>query len=231
MATLTQATPGNVRMIDDEWFFVRLFRGVRALVRLFRDPDDTEQVFVAGVNLGKGSIGRVVERLTAVPSGRRLMTEQLSIDSHSVDLATLAALPAGTLGHEYAHFLESRGLTPDLFRAPENVRHAEARYVAQRIRQTHDLWHVLTGYQTDVPGEVLLQAFAYAQLRVPLPLLVAFFGTLKVMSRRPSFAKETLGAFRRGKATSFLLPQVWEESWNVPVATLRERLHITPLAT
>jgi ubiquinone biosynthesis protein COQ4 len=231
MATLTQVSPGNVRMIDDEWLVVRLFRGARALARLFRDPDDTEQVFVAGVNLGRHSILQVIERLHAVPSGQRLVAERRSIDSQSVDLEALAALPEGTLGHEYATFLRSRDLTPDLFQAPGNVRNAEVRYVVQRIRQTHDLWHVLTGYQTDVSGEVLLQAFAYAQLRVPLPFLIAFFGTLKVASRRPSFVKEALGAFRRGAATSFLLPEIWEEVWNVPVNELRARLGISPFTT
>ena len=37
-----------------------------------------------------------------------------------------------------------------------------AAYLAQRMRQTHDIWHVLTGYATDVAGEVQLQAFTLA---------------------------------------------------------------------
>lgn len=224
MATLTHAPTSSVRMLEDESRVVRLFRGIRALVRLSRNPDDTEQVFIAGENLGGRAILQLIDRVRAVPSGRRLLAERLSIDSRSVDLAALAALPPGTLGHEYARFLTSRGLTPDLFRAPEKVRNDEIRYVVQRVRQTHDLWHVLTGYQTDVPGEVLLQAFAYAQLRVNLPLLIALLGTLRVAFRRPSFVREAWAAFRRGAATAFLVPRIWEESWAVPVAEVRERI-------
>jgi ubiquinone biosynthesis protein Coq4 len=34
-------------------------------------------------------------------------------------------------------------------------------YLLLRLRQTHDLWHVVTGFSTNVPGELGLKAFVY----------------------------------------------------------------------
>jgi ubiquinone biosynthesis protein COQ4 len=219
----------SARMVDDEGVVVRWSRGLVALSRLMRDPDDTEQVFVAGVNLGRSALPHILENLGDSADGRRILSSRPAIDSTTLDLEALLALPRGTLGREYAHFLRSRGLTPDLFRAPGQVRDEEARFVVQRIRQTHDLWHVLTGYETDVPGEVELQAFTFAQLRSPLSLLIAVFGTLRMAVRKPFFVRRALAAYRRGVRTAFLLSTPWEERWDRPVVELRRELGVSPM--
>src|SRR5260221_10232855 len=103
------------RMVDDEGAVVRWWRGLRALRRLQKNPDDTEQVFEAGVNLSKGAFPRILARFAADPEGQRLLKERPSIDSTSVDLGTLAELAVGTLGREYSDFLRARGLHPDIF--------------------------------------------------------------------------------------------------------------------
>ena len=67
--------------------------------------------------------------------------------------------------------------TPDVFDGPPaGVTNERAAYVIQRLRQTHDLWHVVTGYDTDPASEVALQAFTYAQLRAPGSLVLAALG-------------------------------------------------------
>jgi hypothetical protein len=141
-------------------------RAVVALRKIIADPDQTDQVlvFLSLINSGSSTTARI-DRFFADPAGQTLYDQHRAIDSRTVDLDALAALPEGTLGHAYAKFLRSRGLTPEVFDGPpEGIADPRRSYVVQRLRQTHDLWHVVTGCETDPAGEVALQAFTYAQL-------------------------------------------------------------------
>src|SRR4051812_43222208 len=78
-----------------------------ALARVVANPEETDQVLVFSTHVNAGSMPARIGRFLDDPSGRRLYAERRAIDSR-IDLAALAALPAGTLGHAYAHFLSSR---------------------------------------------------------------------------------------------------------------------------
>lgn len=58
-------------------------------------------------------------------------------------LESLRHFPAGSWGYELAHFLQSRGLS----------------FLPKY--ESHDAFHVLLGYETNVPGELRLQAFMF----------------------------------------------------------------------
>jgi ubiquinone biosynthesis protein COQ4 len=98
----------------------------------------------------------------------------------------------------------------------------------QRIRQTHDLWHVLTGYTPDVVGEVLLQAFTYAQLRAPSALAIALMGGARFGRKTPGFFPRFREAYRRGKRTAGLATFIWEDHWSDRVEDLRTSLSCPP---
>lgn len=206
----------------------RLRTAARALHRLFRDPTRLDQVLVFGQAINMRHIAKNLERLSADPDGARLLAEQPRIDRMHVDFDALSRLPDGTLGREYVRFLREHGITPDAFEASPDVGDARAAYVMLRIRQTHDLWHVLTGYEPDIRGELLLQAFSFAQLRVPSSFVLAVFGSIRFAARLPGrtieHAREMRRAFERGKATSFLGTFRWEDHWATPVADLRTLL-------
>ncbi|HEY4242320.1 MAG TPA: Coq4 family protein, partial [Kofleriaceae bacterium] len=163
------------------------------------------------------------------PNGQRLYTERRAIDSR-LDLDALAALPTDTLGYAYAHFLRSRGLTPDIFDgAPDGVRDSQVAYVIQRLRQTHDLWHVVTGYDTDTASEIALQAFSFGQLGAPSSLFLAAAGTLKGFREHHALPREALAGYRAGRRAQRLATFVWEDHWTTPLAEVRRMLHITPV--
>jgi ubiquinone biosynthesis protein COQ4 len=226
------AAPGTREAIDvfDLPFHVRAVRAARALRKLVRDPYDTQQVLELSTNINVGSIRRRLSRFYGSPEGQRLFDEDLSIDTHHVDLDALAALPDGTLGREYVRFLRDRDFSPDLFQAPENVRDRRASYLMKRVRQTHDLWHLLTGHATNPAGEVALQAFTFGQLGAPSSLLIAVFGTLRGVPRRKSLPRETLEAYRAGRQAAPLATFVWEDHWARPLDELRAQLGIVPVA-
>lgn len=202
----------------------RLRIALRSMARLVQDPDDTRQVFLLGLALNGPAFPALLARICAAEGGLALLSERPSIDSRSVDFDRLRALPAGSLGGAYARYLDAHGLDPDLFQAPPGLPEVP-RFVAQRIRQTHDVWHVLTGYAPDVAGELCLQGFTYAQLRVPSSLGIALVGTLL---RAPRAAGDVWDGYLRGRAATFLPVVRFEDLWERPLEEVRRELGIRP---
>lgn len=203
----------------------RWSRAVAALARLVANPERTDAVLEFTSMINGGTTNRRLERFYADPRGQALYAEQRAIDSHTVDLDALAALPDGTLGHAYATFLRSHGLTPDVFDGPpDGISDPEVAYVIQRMRQTHDLWHVVTGCETDPAGEIALQAFTYAQIRAPGNAILAAIGTLKAMRQKPGIVRDVIALYRAGARANRLPTFPWEDHWATPLTEVRALL-------
>jgi len=208
---------------------VRWRRALRALARVVANPEETDQVLVFSTYVNAGTMGDRLENFFLDPNGQKLYAEHRTIDSRTVDLNQLAALPEGTLGHEYAKFLRSRGFTPEVFDAPpEDIADPRAQYVVQRIRQTHDLWHVVTGCDTDPAGEVALQAFTFAQTRAPSTAILALVGTLRGFRHVRALPGDVMRAYRAGSHAEKLATFPWEDHWATPLGELRAMLGVAP---
>lgn len=219
------ANHGDVVDIADLPAPVRWARAFKALARVLRNPEETDQVLVFSnlANAGRRDAG--LHMFYDNPAGMKLYTEKRALDSHTIDLEALAALPEGTLGRAYATFMKSHGLTPDVFDgSPEDVRDERAAYVIQRMRQTHDLWHVVTNCETDPAGEVALQAFTYAQVRAPSSGLLALLGTLKSLRYTRAVGPDALELYRMGAAAKPLPVFPWEDHWATPLTEVRRLL-------
>ena len=212
--------------------FERWRRALGALAQVMVDPEKTDQVLVFSIYANAGSMPKRIDRFFESDVGRRLYAEHRTIDSRTIDLDALAALPEGTLGHAYAMFLRSRGLTPAVFDAPPTeVNDPRMQYVVQRLRQTHDLWHVVTGHDTDPASEVALQAFTFAQVRAPSSGILAALGTIRAMVQLPRgeksrVPKSVLASLLLGLRANPLPVFAWEEHWSTPLAKVRELLGI-----
>ena len=204
---------------------------VSTLGTLARDPGRLDQVLVLAQTVNLPAIAKAMGRIEQDEAGHALLRDQPRIDKKHVDFAALAQLPDGTLGREYVRFLDDNGITPDAFEKAPEVGDERASYIMLRMRQTHDLWHVLTGYTPDVRGEILLQAFTYSQTRAPSALIIALFGTVRWAFKWPNQHKALREAFARGNATSFLATFRWEDHWSTPVSELRTLLECPPLRT
>lgn len=204
--------------------FDRARAALGALVTLARDHGRLDQVLVLTQAVNAGTVARAVERFSATEEGRWLFAARPRIDRTHVDFDALRSLPDGTLGREYTRFLDDNGISPDAFEELPNIGDERAALIMLRMRQTHDLWHVLTGYAPDVRGELLLQAFTYAQIRAPSALVLVVFGTLRWMKLDREHFAELREAYRRGVAASFLPTFRWEEHWSTPVSELRAML-------
>ena len=204
---------------------VRWRRALVALARVLRDPEETDQVLAFSTLVNAGRRGEQLDAFFEDPRGRRLYEERRALDSHTVDLDALAALPEGTLGHAYATFMTAHGLTPNVFDgAPEAIRDPRAAYVIQRMRQTHDLWHVVTNAETDPAGEVALQAFTFAQVRAPSTGLLAALGTLRGIRYTRQIVRDVVDMYQLGRRAEKLAVFAWEDHWARPLAEVRRML-------
>jgi len=208
---------------------VRIRDALSAVVTLIGDPDRLDQVLVLGESVNGPSIARILARFEADPDGRDLLARRPSIDVQSVDFDALGALPEGTLGREYVRFLRDNMITPDAWPPPQ-LDDDRASWLGQRLRQSHDLLHVLTGCPASVPGEILLQAFSFAQTGAPSSLLIALLGSVKHRVRHRGLVRRAWRAWRAGVRAHFIGPVKWESLWCDPVESLRVRFAIEQFA-
>jgi ubiquinone biosynthesis protein COQ4 len=204
---------------------VRMLRALRALAKIVADPEQTEVVLEFSNLINAGQRDNRLHFFFDDPAGAKLYAEGRALDSTTIDLDKLAALPEGTLGHAYARFMKSHGLTPDVFDGPPpDVRDPRAAYVIQRIRQTHDLWHVVTNAETDPAGEVALQAFTFAQLRAPSSGILAAVGMLRGARHSRQIIRDTVELYRSGLRANKLAVFPWEDHWATPLTEVRALL-------
>jgi ubiquinone biosynthesis protein COQ4 len=193
---------------------------------LMRDPNRLDQVLRLGEAINRGAFERLWGTFQSTAEGRAILAERPRLDEAHVDFTALAALPEGTLGREYADFLRTHGISPKPFEnAPQGI-DPRASYLVLRMRQTHDVWHVLRGQETSVAEELYLQAFTYAQIGAPLSLVLCVGGTLRYGWRYRGFLRNMWRSYRAGKRAKPLAPTYWERHWSEPVATLREQLGV-----
>ncbi|NUQ76419.1 MAG: hypothetical protein HUU21_23010 [Polyangiaceae bacterium] len=148
-----------------------------------------------------------------------------------IDIAALRGLPGGTLGHEYAQFLDKNGLVPFTVSADFDPEILRRNTFAARYAVTHDMFHVLTGFDTSWAGEMGVLAFAAAQgytraqrfLGLPLAALL-----YPLFSPRQAIAvfRALRRGWRMGKRARFLLGVRLEEHFDRPIADLRAELGI-----
>lgn len=206
----------------------RLGIAVKSLHGLLTNPNETQHVLNLGLVVNHGTFPQFLTRLLLDPEGARLFRDRPTIDRTHVDFDHLRTLPETTLGGAYVRFLDRNGLDPDLFQPPPGLPEVP-RFVAQRMRQTHDLWHVLTGYATDVPGEIALQAFTYSQTRLNGSNLLVVLGCAKWGTRHPGLVRMAREGYQRGTKARFLPPLRFEEWFERDLEAVRRELNVEPL--
>ena len=146
-----------------------------------------------------------------------------------MDRERLRALPEGSLGRAYLRFCEQHGITADgLIAASEqgdlSDRPADERLVAARMRDAHDLWHVVAGYQTDLIGEASVLAFTFAQTKNPGIALIVLLAYLRQGGMRGGVRPVLRQAFARGRRAAWLPAADWEALLPRPLDDVRREL-------
>ena len=213
-------------------------RAARAMRRIHQGFDNGAALDYASALEGDDG-ERNFQVFLAEPGAAALLRERPRLEARLDDFEALAKLPDDSLGRVYlalaqrddirvADLIEAAQSQPDAHeRAPDEVR----RWFYARMVASHDLLHVITGYERDRPGELLLLAFTQAivpktVLRVSLAL-----GSLGVPLRHKiPFAIDTVRAYRRGRAACIPRSVPWDELLGVQIDEVRMRLGIASTA-
>ncbi|HEX2915294.1 MAG TPA: Coq4 family protein [Chloroflexia bacterium] len=218
-------------LLKSRTFFNRL-AFLKAFISLSDDPDDTIRVFkleTAGARLaGPEGDAKVLAYMKKYPGAVEMINQRYLAPAYKVE--DLKDYASGTLGHAYYRHMNDNGFSPDFFPPIEPA--DELSYSRLRLRQTHDIWHVVTGYGVDLPGELALQAFYLGQYPMVFPALLVSSVVLHVATRKPReltriFDGLTEG-WQRGKAAKSLWPVRWEEMWDRSLEDIRAEYNLTP---
>ena len=211
-----------------------------AIRKLLANGDDTTQVFRIMRALNVGNAPMNYARLIASEEGGRIAYDRVELAERFADKDFVASFAPGTVGAAYRDWLAETGYSADglvevsrLEPTKDDMAHPYA-WFGRRVRDSHDIWHVLTGYKADESmGEACLVAFSYAQVG---GLGWAFIGSaaalksMKVTGNK-LFAKAVWEGYRLGRQAQWVSGEDYLRLLHEPIDAARKRLGIaTPHA-
>jgi ubiquinone biosynthesis protein COQ4 len=212
-------------------------RAFRALSRLLKNKEDTAMVFEIMAALNGGATFRGYMRLISNAEGGRLAFGRQELADTLSDHAALARLPEGSLGRVYLDFvraenISAQGLVEESRKAKQNpidLAHPLAWY-GRRLRDIHDLWHVLSGYGRDALGEACLVSFSYAQTKSMGFGLIGAAGAYRISRAVPGHKvkRAALQAYLNGRRAAWLPGQDYVQLLGQPLEAVRQALNIAP---
>lgn len=210
-----------------------------AIRKLLANGDDTAQVFRIMQALNVGNAPALYAKLLASEQGGRIAYDEVELAERFSDPAFRATFAPGTVGAAYSAWLAETGYSADglvevsRLEDKDDVRHPYA-WAGRRVRDCHDIWHVLTGYKADENlGEACLVAFSFAQvggLGWAFIASAAALKSVKVTGNR-LFAKAVWEGYRNGRQARWIFGEDYLTLLHEPLEAARRRLGIaTPHA-
>jgi ubiquinone biosynthesis protein COQ4 len=207
-------------------------RAVWSFVDLVRHPEHLDRVFemADAMSAQKRDVLEAMRAHFAMdPRGALALREKHRL---VVDLGELQKLPVGTLGRTYADHMIASGLDPAAL--PALPGSDEVGYMRAHLYETHDVWHAVTGWSTDVAGELGLQAFYAAQTPGGLPLALIAVGLLNAAFFTPGDRERRFQAvvdgWQMGKRAQPLFGVRWDDLWGRPIDEVRALFGVKPYA-
>ena len=213
----------------------RPIRAIRAFQALIKDKEDTSLVFKIFESLPSSNFMERVSSLTLSERGEMLRATEPNLPEILDDHASLRRTPKGSLAHAYCDFMESEGLSAaGLVAEAERLGRPKypdlLQWFIERSRDTHDLFHVLTGYGRDALGEQCVLLFTHGQSPSQGHLLIGYAGAANIArglkgSKAPVFGA-VREAHRTGKGAPQLMAQPIRELLERPLEEVRTALRI-----
>ena len=167
-----------------------------------------------------------LERFKALPGGAEMIDQRYP--PFQPDLAALEALPEQSLGRAYAGMIRKLNYDPDFFRPRDTT--TEALWLTQRIATTHDLHHVIGGFNTESAGESGVLAITATQIGFPAYVLINTLASFRAFRFAPAnlagMSRAIAFGNRIGLEAQPLVLQRWEEAWDKPLCAWRQELGV-----
>jgi ubiquinone biosynthesis protein COQ4 len=207
-------------------------RVAQALWRVTQDLSRTEDAAIVQIAFARSrrfarfaQWEQVAERLSSDPRVDRVLKDRPRLGW--IDAAALSQLPEGTLGRTFSDHMDCKGMSPNLVE-PLTV-DTPGSFVLAHFGETHDIWHLVTGYGMDELGEASLIGFYSAQFgQAPHFALLLGILFLNTAFFRPSDFRRRMDAmtlgWEAGKSADSLFGRDWAGLWNTPIREVRESL-------
>lgn len=219
--------------MDDYNFDIK--RMLRALKHALLHPTNGLIFIAQVVRHGSGpSLKYTYKKMLESRIGGEMAFNNEEISSY---IPTLADRPENSIGRIcYEKFKEEQINVVKVSRRQANDKWIEAKHpyswMAKRYRDTHDIWHILTGYPTTVDGEMCITMFSFAQTRalswlaISLTILFNVGGPLGLRNLTLAHLKMLYEAYRNGKKAKFLLAENYDKLLSENLHDARKRLNI-----
>jgi ubiquinone biosynthesis protein COQ4 len=189
------------------------------------DGDFTVLAKLAKASADDESMQLIIQHLSLHPQGKKAFTDRFSLGA--IDLAELSQLADNTLGRLYAEHMMQNQLKPLQADFPQSDRD----FLGMHITETHDIWHVVTGCKTDMLGEIQLEAFYIAQLKmsrfwlalVTKNLLKSLLYDIEVADR---YMEVIAKGWMMGNQAEPLFGVNWNNLWETPIEEVRASFNV-----
>jgi ubiquinone biosynthesis protein COQ4 len=198
-----------------------------AFLGMVRSPDGD---FGALDRLGQASSD--LESLQSIISNLKLSEQgKLAFETYprlgEVKLEQLAALPPNSLGFAYAEHMQSNGLKPLSIKPSNN----DYEFLGAHLTETHDIWHVVTGFNTNILGELKLEAlyvsqFPHSRFWLALVTKNLLKTVLHDIEKSTEYMDELTEGWTTGKYAKPLFGIDWKTLWAKPLHQIREDLNL-----
>ena len=228
-------TEPEFRHADRPMLKLRPLKAMHHFRKLVADKEDTEQVFHIFQCLPRAALVDEARAFVYGNKGMALRKSEPYLPALLDDHAALRSMPKGSVGHAYVDFMErerlsAAGLVAEYDRFQGGRRYGDLiEWYVNRLRDTHDLLHVLTGYGRDALGEQCVLAFTYGQNPSLGNIFIAYMGGLNmkrtIRSDAPVF-KALNEARKYGRACPRIAEQSVAALLAEPLGEARQRLNI-----
>ncbi|MEM7690806.1 MAG: Coq4 family protein [Pseudomonadota bacterium] len=216
---------------------IQPLKALRHFGKLVEDKEDTAQVFHI-IEAMKSKAGhKQAWDFIQSEKGQSFLRRGTDIPGSLDDHARWADLPPDSVAQLYIAFMKREGLSAQgLVDESHRWAPAESRpqdlteWYFNRLRDTHDLFHVLTGYGRDAVGEACLLGFSYAQNHNPGVIFIAYAGAHQIKkvsgTKAPLYSAVREGQ-RLGKAALKLAHEDVEALMRENIEEARARLGLS----
>jgi len=207
---------------------LRPLKAMRAF-RVLQATGDTRQVFVILRAMRGKALVNTFRRFAQSALGKKVLAERRDLLPALADREGLRSLPQDSLGRAYLAFMEEEQLSAEgLVQASESWEDdpmpPDIDLFRARMRELHDVSHVVTGYGRDPLGELCLLAFTYRQFGNLGRLLIVAMAWSQIP--KPGRAA-VFEAWRNGKSCAWLGDQDWEALLARPLDEVRRSLSLS----
>lgn len=200
----------------------RKMRPIKALGhfrKLIADKEDTAQVFHMSECLPSKRLLEEARTFCASPAGQARMESEPYLPDILDDHDALLKLPEGSVAHAYVAFMRREGLSAAGLVAESEIVYGnrpqyddQFRWFVMRLRDTHDMVHILTDYGRDALGEQCALGFSSNQYPGYVDVFLAWAAAAELKRRVRSDAP-VFGAVGEARRSGRMAQKIYAQDF------------------